>query len=202
MAVVTRKNFCRLILTLPLTNITPKKMATITPLRVPMKLISSVEFSVTAERMRTVSTPSRSTIRKTKRNSPNYASSPGEEADFAFNFSFEFAAGLHHENDHGDNEDRGGQHDPAFENIFVQIEPGNHDGQTNGAGKGGAERGIDRLAQVVAADLGQVRQRDADDQSGFDAFAERNDECLQHGAGGLVQLELKLVENEFHFQYG
>ena len=35
---VTLKNFCRLILTLPLTNITPNRMATTTPESVPMKL--------------------------------------------------------------------------------------------------------------------------------------------------------------------
>ena len=46
--------------------------------------------------------------------------------------------------------------------------------------KGGDQRGIDRFAQVGAADLGQIGQRDADDEGGFDAFAESNDECLQH----------------------
>ncbi len=70
MTVVTRKNFCRLMRTLPLTNITPKVTAARTPSRVPMKLISSVEFSVTPARVRTVSTPSRRIIRKTKRNTP------------------------------------------------------------------------------------------------------------------------------------
>src|ERR1700722_19453419 len=75
-AVVTRKNFCKLIRTLPFTNITPKAIATIPPSSVPRKLISSVEFSVTAERIRTVSAPSRSTIKKTKKNSPIHASFP------------------------------------------------------------------------------------------------------------------------------
>ena len=76
MTVVTRKNFCRLMRTLPLTNITPNRMATITPDNVPRKLSSSVEFSDTAPRIRTVSTPSRRTIRKTNRNSPKPAFRP------------------------------------------------------------------------------------------------------------------------------
>ena len=76
MAVVTRKNFCRLIRTLPLTNITPKAMAASTPSSVPRKLINSVEFKETAERISTVSAPSRSTIRNTKKNRPIQASSP------------------------------------------------------------------------------------------------------------------------------
>ncbi len=75
-AVVTRKNFCRLTRTLPLTNITPKAIAAIRPSRVPRKLISSVEFRLTPARMSTVSAPSRSTIRKMKMNRPNQASLP------------------------------------------------------------------------------------------------------------------------------
>ena len=55
---VTRKKRCRLIcLTLPQMNRTPKTTETATPSRVPVKLRSSVELRVTAERMRTVSTP-------------------------------------------------------------------------------------------------------------------------------------------------
>ena len=49
---------------------TPKTTATAMPSRVPVKLRSSVELRVTAERMRTVSTPSRRTSRKTKKKRP------------------------------------------------------------------------------------------------------------------------------------
>ena len=48
--------------------------------------------------------------------------------------------------------------------------------------KAAAEGGIDGFAQVVAADLGQIGERDADDEGGFNAFAEGDDECLQHGS--------------------
>src|ERR1019366_8354380 len=106
-----------------------------------------------------------------------------EEADFAFNLALKLAAGLHHENDHGDDEDGGHQHDPAFEDVLIPVEAGEDDGECDGAGKGGGESGIDGFAQVVTADFGQIRERDADDESGFDTFAERNDECLQHFKG-------------------
>ena len=79
MTVVTRKNFCRLMRTLPLTNITPNRMATLTPSNVPRKLSTSVEFSETAPSMRTDSTPSRSTIRKTRRNKPKAAFLPASD---------------------------------------------------------------------------------------------------------------------------
>ena len=68
---VTRKNFPKLIRTDPLTNITPNNTAIPMPSRVPIKLISSLEFSDTAERIRTVSTPSRRTIRNTNAKSPS-----------------------------------------------------------------------------------------------------------------------------------
>src|SRR5436305_1371917 len=75
-AVVTLKNFCRLMRALPLTNMTPNAIAHNTPSSVPRKLINSVEFSETAERISTVSAPSRNTIKKMKMNSPNQASFP------------------------------------------------------------------------------------------------------------------------------
>ena len=179
-AVVTRKNFCRLIRTLPLTNITPNAMATITPDKVPRKLSSSVEFSETAPRIRTVSTPSRKTIRKTNRNRPNLALLPGQEADFAFNLSLKRSACLHHENDHGDDEEGGNQHDPAFENVLVPLGARQQDGNADAADEGGDQGGEDRFAQFGTADFGQIGQGDADDKGGFDPLAQRNDEGLQH----------------------
>ena len=104
----------------------------------------------------------------------------GEQADFAFDLALELAAGLHHEDDHGHDEDGGDQHDPAFENVLVPIQAGEQDSNADRSGKGGGEGGIDGFAQIVAADLCQVREGDADDESGFDAFAESDDECLQH----------------------
>ena len=104
----------------------------------------------------------------------------GEQSYLAFDFSFELAAGLHHEDDHGDDENGSDQHHPAFKDVLVPVEAGEHDGDGDRSGKSRAEGGVDRLAQIVAPDLGEISQGDADDESGFDAFAERNDECLEH----------------------
>src|SRR5277367_4096881 len=51
-------------------NSTPNTTATAIPSSVPVKLSNSVEFSVTADKISTVSTPSRSTSRNTKKKSP------------------------------------------------------------------------------------------------------------------------------------
>src|SRR5438309_7091997 len=77
MTVVTRKNRCRLIFTLPRIKSTPNTTATAIPSSVPVKLSSSVEFSVTADKISTVSTPSRSTSRNTKKKSPTFDTPAG-----------------------------------------------------------------------------------------------------------------------------
>ena len=77
--VVTRKNFCRLILTVPFTNITPNSTAANTPSNVPRKLCSALDSSETAERISTVSAPSRNTIRNTKRKTPNCDPRPASD---------------------------------------------------------------------------------------------------------------------------
>ena len=194
-AVVTRKNFCRLMRTLPLTNITPNATAAITPASVPRKLISSVEFNDTAERISTVSAPSRSTMRNTKKNSPIQASLPASKPDLAFNFALQFPARPHHENHHGDDEEGGDQHDPAFENVFIPVQPGDQDGDPNASQKRGRQRRINGLAQVIAADLAQISQRDADDQGRLHPFAQRNYESLEH-----FQRPTKLKMN-FNFNF-
>ena len=64
---------------------------------------------------------------------------------------------------------------------WFNLKRESYDGHADRSGKGGGEGGIDRFAQIVAADLGKIGQGDADDKSGFDAFAEGDDECLEHG---------------------
>jgi hypothetical protein len=104
----------------------------------------------------------------------------GEQSDLAFDVAFELAAGLHHEDDHGDDEDGGDQHDPAFEDVFVQFVTREHDGHANRSRKSRCQGGVDRFAQIVTPDFGQVGQGNADDEGRFDAFAEGDDECLKH----------------------
>ena len=63
---------------------------------------------------------------------------------------------------------------------WFQLEAGEHDSDADRSDKGGRQGGIDGFAQIVAADLGQIGEGDADDESGFDAFAQGDDECLKH----------------------
>ena len=50
------------------------------------------------------------------------------------------------------------------------------------------------LAQFGAANLGQIGQGDADDESGFDPLAQGNDECLQHLVENpLIATRLQLI---------
>ena len=62
--------------------------------------------------------------------------------------------------------------------------------------EGRDQGGIDRFAELGTADLGQISQRDADDQGGFDPFAQSDDEGLEH----LWKTRyLQLVANELQF---
>ena len=65
---------------------------------------------------------------KDEREQTNPRIAAGEQADLAFDLAFELASGFHHEDDHGDDEHGGDQHDPAFEDVFIPFESGEHDG--------------------------------------------------------------------------
>src|SRR5439155_983974 len=41
----------------------------------------------------------------------------GQQTDFAFDLSLELAPRFHHEDDHGEDEEGGNQHDPAFKDM-------------------------------------------------------------------------------------
>src|SRR5882762_7643624 len=85
-----------------------------------------------------------------------------QQADFSLDFSLELAARLHHEDDHGDDEEGGDEHDPAFEDVLVQVGAGDHHGHGNAAEESRAQRSVNGLAQFSAPNLGQIGQRDAD----------------------------------------
>src|SRR5947209_14426744 len=86
--VVTLKNRCRLTRTLPFTNITPNTTDSAIPISVPSRLDNSDVFSDSADRISTVSTPSRSTIKKMNRNIPQLEpaadNSPKRDSMFFF----------------------------------------------------------------------------------------------------------------------
>ena len=100
--------------------------------------------------------------------------------DLAFNFALHGFRGLVHEPDHGDNKGGGGEHDPTFENVGVETGAGDQDGAENGRGDGSAKRPEDGAFEFGTTDFGEVREDDADDERGFDAFSKRDDEGLQH----------------------
>ena len=112
----------------------------------------------------------------------NEKSEPGvvsrQQADFSLDFTLQLAAGLHHEDDHRDHEEGRDQHDPAFEDVLVQVRAGDNDGDANAAQESGRERRIHSFAQFLTADLGQIGQSDADNQGGFDPLAESDNKSL------------------------
>src|SRR5579871_754508 len=182
MTVVTRKKRCMLIFTLPRMKSTPKTTDTATPRRVPVKLRSSVELRVTAERMRTVSTPSRRTSRKTKKKRPNFETPRSPPVYFATFSSMEprmVRAVL------------------CMNQIMLMTnaaaasitQPSNMSGlncsrasttDRHARCQRCTQRPEDGLLQLHPPDLGQVGEHDSDDQRCFDTFAERDDKCLQH----------------------
>ena len=103
-------------------------------------------------------------------------------------------AGLHHENDHRHDEESCGQHDPAFKDVFVPFRAGEQDSNANAADRRGNQGCIDGFAQIIALNLGQVGQGNANDQSGFDAFAQGHDKSLEHleKVPSLIATQLQL----------
>ena len=85
-----------------------------------------------------------------------------------------------HEPDHADDEGGGGEHDPAFEDVGVELGAGDDDGCRDAGGDGGTEGPEDGPLQLGPADLTQIGKDDAYDQRGFDTFPKRDDKCLQH----------------------
>ena len=102
-------------------------------------------------------------------------------ADFTLDLALQLATGAHHEDDHGDDENGRQQHDPAFEDVLVQIHAREDDGHGDACGGGGAQRNVDGLAQVGAADLVDIGEGDADDERGLHTLAQGDDESFKHG---------------------
>lgn len=62
----------------------------------------------------------------------------GVAGDLRFDLALHGAGGLVHEPDHADNKGRGGQHDPAFDDVGVEVEMGDEDGGEDAGDEGGA----------------------------------------------------------------
>ena len=108
---------------------------------------------------------------KNKKKDAELRAASSEGSELALDLTFQLFPCPHHENDHGDDEESCGQHDPAFKNIFVELQAGEQDGAANAGQKSGAEGGEDRAAEIRPLNFGQVCQRDADDEGGFHTLA-------------------------------
>lgn len=104
----------------------------------------------------------------------------GESGDLGFDLALHGAGGLVHEPDHAYHEDSSREHDPAFNNVGIEVEMGDNDGDADAGGDGSPESPEHDTLQLVAANLCKIGEDDSDDQRGFDPFAEGDDKCLQH----------------------
>ncbi len=117
--------------------------------------------------------------------------------DFSFDFTLHGFGCLVHEPDHGNDEGGGGEHDPAFEDIGIEVGASDDDGAEDRGRDGRAERPEDRAFELRAANFGQVGEDDADDERGFDALAEGDDECLEHELDDLCGTAAGAVRRRF-----
>src|SRR5580700_1273099 len=111
-----------------------------------------------------------------KKSKPRVA--PRQQPNFALDLTLELPAGLHHENDHGDDEEGSSQHDPAFENVLIPASAGEQGCDPEAANEGGDQCGVDGFAQLWPVDFGKVGQRNAHDQGSLDTFPQSYDECF------------------------
>ena len=100
--------------------------------------------------------------------------------DPGFDVSLEGAGGLMHEPDHADDEDGGGEHHPALEDVGVVLGAGQDDAPRRHWLRAPLRAPRRRSLQLRPADFGEVGKDDADDQRRFHTLAERDDKCLQH----------------------
>jgi hypothetical protein len=75
-----------------------------------------------------------------------------------------------HEPDHADDEDRGGEHDPAFEDVGVELGAGDDDCAADAGGDCRAEGPEDGGLKLGPANLGEIGEDDAHDERRFDAL--------------------------------
>ena len=137
--------------------------------------------------------PSRLIINAVKRNTPAKAAAPARLArcsqtslDGAFHMPAR-APHLHRQGGHRDRRDEGQR---PFEPFLVrrpieEVSAGGADGE------GGDDAPVNRANQLRPPRLPKISEADRDNQEGFDAFPQGNDEGLEHG-GSLSKMRLSL----------
>src|SRR5207245_11762468 len=112
------------------------------------------------------------------------------------NFALQAAGGAHHEDDHADGEDGGNQHDPAFEDILIKLDTRDGNCHGNTCHKGGYQGNVNHPAQLMAANLGQVSERDSNDEGGLYPLPQCDDESMQHTIVRISYLQIICNYNE------
>src|SRR6185437_9513095 len=104
----------------------------------------------------------------------------GESTNLGFDFALQLLGGTPHEPDHGDHKECRHQHDHALKHILIELRARERDRHPDARYECRYKSDIDRATKIGPADFIQVRQSNANDESGFSAFPESNDKGLQH----------------------
>ena len=95
--------------------------------------------------------------------------------DLGFNVTLHRTGGAVHEPDHAHDKSSGGQHDPAFDDVGVEVQVSHQDSNGDGGGDCSAESPKYRLFELGTANLAEVGKDDAYDEGGFDTLSEGDD---------------------------
>ena len=133
----------------------------------------------TAARNKTVSAPSRKTMRKTNKKRPAAAlwlGDGGKLRQLRFDFVLHALAGAPHPVNHGGDKYRADQHEPALVGVFDDRKAMDHVGSGEAGGNSGGKPRPHVAAPSLAPGLFKIAENDAENQRRFHAFAERNDQ--------------------------
>ncbi len=201
MTLVTAKNRCKGMRSVPWKKKRPTATARAMPSPVPIQTWTPALESSTARRIKTSSAPSRRTIRKTKTpDSPSGGTRgfPGVGFDALLDFLAEGARDTVHPNDHGHDERGREQHHEAFEAILADAQALEQNGGRDAASRSSSDAGPGIAREGAAAGSVQVNEYDANYQRGFETFPKRDQEGREHRSGGRhfeVVFQLQLAFN-------
>jgi hypothetical protein len=140
------------------------------------------ELNEAAARKITVSMPSRRIMNSANRSTPQPAPPSRAEATstlLSISRLRPLRRAVHPPHERED-EYGADQHERAFERLAVEVHALERDRARDRADHGEPDAGPDPGRERGAAGLLQVRQDDRDDERGFDAFAQDDDECFEH----------------------
>src|ERR1022692_509435 len=98
----------------------------------------------------------------------------------SFNFALHAARVAIHPEHHAEHKNGADEQGPALVGVLAEAQPGEQPGVAKASNDSASEGPVNGGQQVAAADFTEVRDGDGDHQGGLDAFAEGDDQCLQH----------------------